>query len=122
MKAHPQTQEKTSDLFRSALSAILNLCHELCRLAELIEWQRFDEQFATYFPSPTGNPAKSARLIAGLLYLKHAFNLSDEALIERWAENPYWQYFCDEQYLQHAFPLDPTSMTKWRKRLGEKGV
>jgi IS5 family transposase len=60
-------------------------------------------------------------LIAGLFYLKHAFNLSDEALVVRWVENPYWQYFCGEIYLQHKLPIDPTSMTKWRKRLGEKG-
>lgn len=121
MKAKPQTQEVTLDLFRSELRSILNLRHALCRLADLIEWQRFDERFAEYFPSETGNPATPSRLIAGLLYLKHAFNVSDEALIERWIENPYWQYFCGEQYLQHEFPIDPSSMTRWRKRLGGAG-
>jgi IS5 family transposase len=29
--------------------------------------------------------------MAGLLYLKHAFALSDEALIARWVENAYWR-------------------------------
>lgn len=121
MKAKPILHEPTPDLFRSELKSILNLRHELCRLAELIDWQRFDHHFADYFPSTTGNPATPARLIAGLFYLKHAFNLSDEVLIDRWIENPYWQYFCGEQYLRHDFPVDPTSLTKWRKRLGEKG-
>lgn len=90
-------------------------------MAELIDWQRFDNQFADYFPSPKGCPATPARLVVGLMYLKHALNLSDEVLVERWVENLYWQYFCGEQYLRHDFPIDPSSLTKWRNRLGEKG-
>lgn len=121
MKAKPQVQEPTADLFRSELKSILNLRHELCRMAELIEWQRFENQLAEFFPSEKGCPALPSRLIVGLMYLKHAFNLSDEVLVERWVENPYWQYFCGKQYLRHDFPMDPSSMTKWRHRLGEKG-
>jgi IS5 family transposase len=30
-------------------------------------------------------------------------NLSDEALRERWVENPYFQYFCGETVFQCAF-------------------
>lgn len=121
MKEKPQTQDSTQDLFRSELKSILNLRHELCHLSELIDWQRFEEQFADFFPSPKGCPAKSTRLIVGLMYLKYAFNVSDEVLVERWIENPYWQYFCGEKYLRHDFPIDPSSMTKWRQRLGKEG-
>lgn len=121
MKAKPQEHELTLDLFRSSLSSILNTRYELCVYSELIDWHRFEEQFAKYFPSPTGCPAIATRLIVGLMYLKHAFNLSIETLIERWIENPYWQHFCGEQYLRHEFPIDPTSMTRWRKRIGEEG-
>ncbi|MFP4130215.1 MAG: IS5 family transposase, partial [Halorhodospira sp.] len=72
--------------------------------------------------SSTGRPAAPPRLIAGLLYLQHAYNLSDEALLERWVENPYFQYFCGEQYFQHELPIDPSSLTRWRQRIGEEGV
>jgi transposase, IS5 family len=27
--------------------------------------------------------------------------LSDEALLESWVENPYWQAFCGMEYFQH---------------------
>lgn len=108
-------------MFRSELKSILNLRHELCQLSELIDWNKFDNEFGRLFPSHTGKPATASRLVVGLFYLKHAFNLSDEELIDRWVENPYWQYFCGEQYLQHHFPVDPTSLTKWRKRLKEAG-
>jgi len=54
--------------------------------------------------------------------LQHAFNLSDEEVVWRWGENPYWQVFTGETYLQTEPPIDPSSLTRWRKRLGEAGV
>jgi len=77
---------------------------------------------ADQFKSRTGRPATSPRLIAGLLYLQHAFDLSDEEVVATWVENPYWQVFTGEIYLQTRPPIDPSSLTRWRKRLGEAGV
>jgi IS5 family transposase len=59
---------------------------------------------------------------AGLLYLQHAFDLSDEEVVWQWVENPYWQVFTGETLLQTEPPIDPSSLTRWRKRLGEAGV
>lgn len=56
--------------------------------------------------------------MVGLLYLKHAFNESDESLLERWVENPYWQAFCGFTTMQHESPIHPTSLVKWRNRAG----
>jgi IS5 family transposase len=36
--------------------------------------------------------------VAGLLYLQHAFDLSDEAVVARWVENPYYQHLCGEAF------------------------
>ena len=41
--------------------------------------------------SNAGRPRLPIRLMAALLYLEHAFNLSDEELCERWSENVVWQ-------------------------------
>jgi IS5 family transposase len=60
--------------------------------------------------------------MVGLCYLKHAFDLSDEALIERWCENPYWQHFCGFMFFQHRPPCDPTSLVRYRKRIGPDGM
>ena len=60
----------------------------------------------------------NTRLMVGLLYLKHAFNESDESVVARWVENPYWQFFCGCTYMQHESPIDPSSLSKWRKRVG----
>ena len=62
------------------------------------------------------------RLMVGLHYLKHAYQLSDEEVIRRWVENPYWQYFCGEEYFCYELPIDPSSMSRWRRRVSEAGV
>ncbi len=69
-----------------------------------------------------GRPALPVRLIAGLLYLKHAYDLSDEAVCECWLENPYWQFFTGEVVFQTRLPCDASSLTRWRQRLGEAGM
>jgi IS5 family transposase len=58
--------------------------------------------------------------MAGLAILKHTYNLSDEVVCELWIENPYYQYFCGEEFFQHQLPLDRSSMSNWRSRMGEE--
>lgn len=112
----------SGELFQQVLTELINLEHPLVKLAAFIDWEVFQTQWSGFFPSKTGRPATPPRLIAGLLYLQHTFALSDEALIWSWVENPYWQHFCGETYFQHEPPIDPSSLTRWRKRIGEAGV
>ena len=60
--------------------------------------------------------------MASLLYLKHSFNLSDEELVERWAENVQWQFFSGMQYYAPRLPCDPTQIGRFRRLLGEDGL
>src|SRR5688500_2034399 len=115
------TLPTSGDLYRSRLDQILDHRHELFRLASLIDWDRFDQAFGRFY-RPLGRPAKPTRLMVGLSYLQHTFNLSDEAVVQRWIENPYWQWFCGCAYFQHQLPCDPSSLTRWRKRLGPDGL
>lgn len=110
------------DLLRARLVEMIDMRHELVKLEALIDWDVFDREWLEFFPSHTGRPATPPRLVAGLLYLQHAYALSDEAVVAQWAENPYWQHFCGEAFFQHRLPIDPSSMTRWRKRIGEEGV
>jgi len=116
----PKTTDNHPDLFRSQLSQIINLSHPLCRLADEINWDRLEGEIDQVYGNGCGQPALPTRLLAGLHYLKYTFDQSDEDVIDRWIENPYWQYFCGFEYLQHELPLHPTSMTKWRNRVGGK--
>ena len=118
----PKTPVTEKDFFRQPLREQINLKHPLVRLADLLNWERLGVSMSASFVSPKGRPATSPRLIAGLLYLQHTFDLSDEDVVWQWVENPYWQVFTGETYLQTEPPLDPSSLTRWRRRLGEAGV
>jgi IS5 family transposase len=118
MKPRSRTDVGQLDLFQAQFSRILNPDHPLVLLADKLDWQRFDMVLGDCFHPEVGAPALSTRLVVGLLYLKHAFDESDESLLERWVENPYWQYFCGFTTMQHELPIHPTSLVKWRKRIG----
>lgn len=110
-----------NDFFRERLDAIINPRHPLARLSELMTWSRFDEAFGGFY-RPVGRPAKPTRLMVGLHYLKHVHDLSDEEVVDRWVENPYWQFFCGFEFFQHEAPIDASTMTRWRKRIGPEGL
>ena len=115
----------SQELFRARLDALIDLSHPLAKLSRAMPWEAIENAVSGVFPpAPVGpgRPALPIRLMAGLLYLKHAYNLSDEATCERWLENCYWQYFTGEVYFQTRLPCDPSSFTRWRQRLGEAGM
>ena len=118
MKPKTQPQDELA-LFQAHFDQLLNPQHPLVKLARQIDWSQFDTAFAGCWCEDNGAPAKAVRLMVGLHYLKHAFNESDETVVIKWVENPYWQYFCGYTHMQHECPIHPTSMTKWRQRVGE---
>ena len=99
-KPSPQDTPSSFQLFQSRLENMVNPDHSLVHLADTIQWERFDESYAAFYCQDTGTPGLPTRLMVGLHYLKYAFNLSDEELVKRWLENPYWQYFCGETHFQ----------------------
>lgn len=109
-----------ADLFRARLDQIIDMRHPLVRLAQQIDWPFLEERFGAVYKDGVGRPPLPTRLMAGLAILKHTDDLSDEVLCERWIENPYYQYFCGEEFFQHLLPLDRSSMTNWRNRMGEE--
>lgn len=121
MRPSNNNSDNRIELFRERLDNMLNRRHELYQLAGMIDWSSFEQEFGTLYADKKGRPGISIRLLVGLSYLSHAFNLSDQAVVEKWVENPYWQYFCGEKYFQHTLPIDPSSLSRWRKRIGEKG-
>jgi len=117
MQPKPQSRD-AFELFQSHFDQLLNPAHELIQLARKIDWDRFETAYAGQYSPDMGAPAIATRLMVGLHFLKHTFNESDESVVARWVENPYWQYFCGYTHMQHVCPIHPTSMTKWRKRVG----
>lgn len=115
-----EQQIPQKQLFGIRLEDFLNKRHPLYQVAGRIDWEFFNHEFGMQF-NDRGRPALSTRLVVALTYLKHTYNLSDEALVEQFLENAYWQFFCGFEYFQHEFPCDSSSLTRWRKRMGEDG-
>ena len=120
MRPREQRETGEQDLFRSRLDQIIDTKHALVKLARAIDWRFLEEKFGAVYKDGAGQPPLPTRLMAGLAILKHTYNLSDEAVCELWLENPYYQYFCGEEFFQHRLPLDRSSMTNWRNRMGEE--
>jgi transposase, IS5 family len=140
--------EVTEDFFRARLEQMIDLKHPLAVLANRLCWDQIEAALAPAFMrkdrqgkviegddlfgstlqlagaglSAAGRPRLSMRLMASLLYLKHAFDLSDEELVQRWAENVVWQYFSGQVYYEPKFPCDATQIGRFRKAIGEAGV
>jgi IS5 family transposase len=87
------------------------------RIAELIPWEELESVYSSYF-SDIGRPALDSRLVVGLFLLKHMTGLSDREVVWGLQENPYWQLFCGLESFAVGSALDPSSLTKLRKRLG----
>lgn len=119
MRPNPQNPPQTYDIFRSQLTQIINMNHELVQLSEAIDWKYLEERNAEFYKEE-GRPGVRARLMIGLHLLKYMFNLSDENVCERWVYDPYFQFFCGEIYFQHKLDMERSSMTHWRKRVGDK--
>lgn len=115
----PNQEQK--HLFLPLLNDFIDPQHELCQLAEQIDWQKFEQEFAPLY-STVGCPAKPVRLMVGLLILKQIYNLGDETVMAEWVSNPYFQYFCGEATFQWRFPCDPSDLVHFRHRVGEAGV
>lgn len=109
------------DIFKTPLKHFINIEHELCVLANKIDWDSASGKFKNYYKN-FGRPSVPLRKMIGLVLLKHMYNLSDEYVVDRWVENPYWQYFTGETFFQTTKPMDPSEFVHFRKRIGEEGA
>lgn len=109
------------DMFKTPLKHFIKDSHELILLSKNINWESLEESLSIYYTKDNGRPGVPIRTIAGILMLKRIYNESDESVLNRWTENPYWQYFTGETYFNHELPFDRTELIKFRKRIGEAG-
>lgn len=137
----------TDDFFRSRIDQMIDLRHPLSVLASRMPWQQIEASVSHLFvrkahagvampdldlfgeaPAPVtrksnaGRPRVPLRIMIALLYLKHAFNESDESVVARWADTPRWQFFSGCAYYEDRLPCDATTLIKFRQLLGDEGV
>jgi IS5 family transposase len=109
------------EIFKTVLTSFIHPEHELCLLANKIDWVYLEKEFAPLYGT-VGRPSVPIRTIVGLLLLKQMYNLGDETVVQRYLENPYWQHFCGEIYFQYQLPFDPSDFVHFRHRIGAEGM
>lgn len=107
------------NFFDRSIEGFANMEHEIIQLAENIDWVRIEKMLEGHY-CKYGRKAISTRLLVGLQMLRWMYKLSDEAVCARWINDPYFQYFCGEKLFQYKLPMDRSSMTRWRKRIGDE--
>ena len=118
----PRNEQKTFEIFKVRLEDIINKEHPLVKLSDTINWKELEEKPSKKYSEKMGAPGKEIRLMVGLQYLKYMYNESDEMIVVKFVENPYYQYFCGNEYFEHSLPIDSSSMTNFRKRIGKETI
>ncbi|WP_434782541.1 transposase [Ferrovum myxofaciens] len=111
--------KETFDMFRMRLELMDRPDHSLEVLGTKIRWREIEANLSRLFQrkptqvrklepegmfgthtftvdrevSRASRKRLPFRLMASLLYLKQAYNESDEGVVERWSESPIWQSF-----------------------------
>ncbi len=138
----------TADFFRARLDGMVDPRHPLVVLSKRLPWATIEQALAPHFArkarpgqklptrdllgehvvefgsgiSKAGRPRLAIRLMVSLQYLKNAFNLSDEELVQRWSENVVWQLFSGMDYYEPRLPCDATQIGRFRCIVGEEGL
>lgn len=118
----PKNEQKTLEIFKVRLEEIINLEHPLVVLSKTMNWKSLEEKLSEQYSEKMGAPGKEIRLMVGLQYLKYMYNESDDMIVRKFVENPYYQYFCGNEYFEHNLPIDSSSMTRFRKRMGKETI
>jgi len=108
-------------MFKTVFTSFIHPEHELCLLANKIDWKNLEEEFAPLYRK-VGRPSIPIRSIVGLLLLKQMYNFGDETVVEKYLENPCWQHFCGEIYFQYKVPFDMSDFVHFRHRIGPEGM
>ena len=89
-------------------------------LSKVIPWDLFAKEYYKNFKTNRGAPTKDARLVLGVVIVKHYLKLDDEGLIELIQENPYIQYFLGLTAFTSKPVMDPSLLVYIRKRIDLK--
>jgi len=117
-----EPKEHQYGLFQDSLiTPFLDKDDCLYKIAEAIDWNSLSDKLAQFYCPDNGRPTKPARVKVGLLILKHLYKSIEEA-VNTLKCNLYAQYLCSISLEESKDFLDPTTLVKFRKKIGLEGI
>jgi len=101
---------------------LANPTHDLIILRHIIPWQPIIERLVPFYNPHKGRPGHSLRLLVATSILARLRQLSDRKVIEAMQENRYMQYFCHVPDHRLMTFVNPSTLCRWRQRLGTEGT
>ncbi|MFA6335859.1 MAG: transposase [Bacteroidales bacterium] len=78
------------------------------KLCPLVPWDLFAEQYYSKMSADQGAPSVDARIVLGVVIIKHYLRLDDRGVIEMIQENPYLQFFLGLKGFTESPVFDPS--------------
>ena len=101
---------------------LTNPTHDLIILRHIIPWQPIMERLVPFYNSQKGRTGHSLRLLVATSILCRLRQLSDRKVIENIQENRSMQYFCNVPDQRLMTFLTPSTLCRFRKRIGTEGT
>src|SRR3989338_2208040 len=118
-----EPKEHQYGLFQDSLiTPFLDKNNDLYRIAQAIDWNSLSDKLAQFYCPDNGRPTKSSRVKVGLLIIKHLYRASDVEVVKMLSRDIYAQYLCSVSIEEDRDFLDPTSLVKFREKIGLQGV
>lgn len=112
-----QRREPAKDFSGPRLEEIIDHAHSLAKLNGAIDWRLLEGRLGPAAGTDEQGRPTQARLLVGLAILRQLYDLTDEALFDRWLENPYFQLLCGESHFQHSLPFERGGLTNSLRRI-----
>jgi transposase len=110
---------RLSEFDLQVFEAFVPADHFLRRALQVIPWDDFDELLAPYYSPDKGRPPEWPALMLKLEYLRYHYRLSDRQVIERAKTDIAFRYFLQVDVYDQL--PDPTTLCRFRGRLGKEG-
>jgi LacI family transcriptional regulator len=107
-----QRRDAEKEIAGPRLDDIIDPGHPLAKLNAAIDWKLLEGHLGGSGEAAAHGRPKQVRLLLGLAILGRLYGLNDDALFERWLENPYFQHLCGERQFRHSFAYDRTGLSE----------
>jgi len=96
--------------------------HDLIILRQIIPWQSIIDGLVPFYNLKKGRTGCALRTLSAVSILARLRQLSDRKVIEQIQENRYMQYFCHVPDQQLRTFMNPSTLCRFRKRVGPEGI